>query len=418
MATVLELYERTNRINDIKGSTPISRKRNVINTEFALLLERSPNVFVDIEVTHFDESVDLITMVVDDLVELDVLKQDDKRLMTDSDLIGAGDLVFWQDKYWLVFLEDDITVGDYYKFRIKPCNIRLKWILPNGTISGGGLGIPCAARNQTLYSLGVHSANYVIETPNAKMSIDLPNNPEVQSIIRGNKFYVEGDVFYATMTDRVTYTNVLHMLLGQDELNTQTEVDEINDKLLHNTEIEIINTDGVIDMLVSDSIQLLIETKHNGEIVDNPSIVYTSSDDAIATVDDSGLIIPFAEGTVTITADAPSAESSESFTLNVVSTVTDNWSNHIIGDNVIIVSESKLYQGKFYLNGVEPTVNGTWYLTNLDDTPTDFAEIVVVDDECTITANNYKNEQVKLKYERDADPSIYSEMIITIKGIF
>lgn len=418
MPTMLELYDRTNRINDVKGNTPILRKRNNINKEFEYLLDTSPNVFTDIVVTHVDGTTDLITMVIDDLVELDVLKQDDKRIMTDSDLVVNGDLISWQGIDYVTFIEDAITVADYYKFRIRPCNTRLKWVLEDGSISGNGLGVPCAARNQTLYSLGVNDSYYLMSTPSAKMSVDIPNTPEVQSIKRGDKFIIAGDVFYAAMTDRVSYDGILHMLLGQDELNEQTEEDGINDGTLINTEIFIVNVDSNVDLLLGNTLQLEINTLFNGDITTNPKIEYSSSDGLIATIDSNGLITSVSLGTCTITANSPAANSYESFTLNVVNVVSDNYNAFIFGDENIKVYETKQYQGKFYNNGIEVIDSGTWLLTNTDDSPTTFASLDINLDECSVTANNNKNEQVKLKYSLDINPAINFEKIISIKPIY
>jgi hypothetical protein len=417
MATILELYDRTNRINDIKGNTPILRKRNFIDVEFELLLDRTPNVF-DVTVTHIDNSTDDVTIIIDDGVEIDILKQDDKRIMTNSDLVKNGDIFTWQNIVWLVLMDDIVSVGNYYKFRVRPCNYNLKWITANGTISGNGMGVPCAARNQTLYSLGIRSSYDMIRTLDAKTSIEMPNTEEVRQINRGDIFYIGGDSYYVTMTDKVSFPNVLHMLLGQDEINTQTEEDDIIDKKLINTTIEIINIDNVAEITLLNSLQLIIKTKFNGSIVDNPTITYSSSDDDIAIINPSGLIMPVAEGSVIITANSTAAQSQDSFSLNIVPVVSDNYNTHIVGDESITVYETNSYEANFYNNGVLVVDNGTWILTDLFDNPTSFASIDVVANTCSITANNNKNQQIKLKYYLDTDPSIFAEKIIKIKGIY
>jgi hypothetical protein len=417
MATISELYDRTNRINDIKGNTPILRKRNFIDVEFDLLLDRTPNVF-DVTVTHIDNSTDDATIIIDDSVDIDILKQDDKRIMTNSNLVKNGDLFTWQNIVWLVLIDDIVSVGNYYKFRVRPCNYNLKWITANGTVSGNGMGVPCAARNQTLYSLGVRSNYDIIETLNAKASIEIPNSEEVRQITRGDIFYIGGDSYYVTMTDRVSFPNVLHMLLAQDELNTQTEEDDIIDKKLINTTIEIINIDNVAEITLLNSLQLIIKTKFNGSVVDNPTITYLSSDDDIAVINSSGLIMPIAEGSVTITANSSAAQSQDSFLLNIVPVVSDNYKTHIIGDELITVYETNNYEANFYNNGALVVNNGTWVLTDLLDNPTSFASISVATNTCSVTANNNKNQQVKLKYYLNTDPSIFAEKIIKIKGIY
>jgi hypothetical protein len=417
MATISELYDRTNRINDIKGNTPILRKRNFIDVEFDLLLDRTPNVF-DVTVTHIDNSTDDATIIIDDSVDIDILKQDDKRIMTNSNLVKNGDLFTWQNIVWLVLIDDIVSVGNYYKFRVRPCNYNLKWITANGTISGNGMGVPCAARNQTLYSLGVRSNYDIIETLNAKASIEIPNTEEVRRITRGDIFYIGGDSYYVTMTDRVSFPNVLHILLAQDELNVQTEEDDIIDKKLINNTIEIINIDNVAEITLLNSLQLIIKTKFNGSVVDNPTITYSSSDDDIAVINSSGLIMPIAEGSVTITANSSAAQSQDSFLLNIVPVVSDNYKTHIIGDESITVYETNNYEANFYNNGVLVVNNGTWALTDLLDNPTSFASISVAANTCSVTANNNKNQHIKLKYYLDTDPSVFAEKNIKIKGIY
>jgi hypothetical protein len=417
MATVIEMYERTNRINTIKGNTSILRKRNNIDVEFDLMLERAPNVF-DVTLTHIDGSTDDVTVIIDDVVDVDILKQDDKRIMTNSTLVANGDIFTWQNVVWLVLIDDVVSAGNYYKFRIRPCNYNLKWITANGTISGNGMGIPCAARNQTLYSLGVRSTLDILETLSAKASIEMPNNLEAQQITRGDVFYIGGDSFYVTMTDRISFPNVLHILLGQDELDIQTEEDGIINKKLVNTTIEILNINSVAEVTLLNSLQVIIETKYNGSIVDDPIISYSSSDTNIAIIDNNGLIMPIAEGSVTITANSAAAESQDSFVLNILPVVSDNYKTHIVGDEIITVYESKNYESNFYNNGVISIENGTWVLTDLSDNPTNYASISSTGNACTITANNYKNQSVKLKYYLDSNPTIFLEKIIKIKGIY
>ena len=53
---------------------------------------------------------------------------------------------------------------------------------------------------------------------------------------------------------------------------------------------------------IGDNLQLKYTLTDNGVIVDNPNIIFTSSDNNIATVNSSGLITGISIGTVTITA--------------------------------------------------------------------------------------------------------------------
>ena len=59
-----------------------------------------------------------------------------------------------------------------------------------------------------------------------------------------------------------------------------------------------------LDMNESTTYQLTYVVTNNGNVVDNPSITYSSSDETVATVSDTGLMTLLKEGTVEITANS------------------------------------------------------------------------------------------------------------------
>lgn len=59
-----------------------------------------------------------------------------------------------------------------------------------------------------------------------------------------------------------------------------------------------------LDMNDSTTYQLTYVVTNNGNVVDNPSITYSSSDETVATVSDTGLMTLLKEGTVEITANS------------------------------------------------------------------------------------------------------------------
>lgn len=77
----------------------------------------------------------------------------------------------------------------------------------------------------------------------------------------------------------------------------------------------VYNGDTSFDMSVSNTYQLSYTVTNNGNVVENPTITYSSSDETVATVDTNGLMTMLKEGSVSITATSYSASVSSAMTI-------------------------------------------------------------------------------------------------------
>lgn len=77
----------------------------------------------------------------------------------------------------------------------------------------------------------------------------------------------------------------------------------------------VYNGDTSFDMSVSNTYQLSYTVTNNGNVVENPTITYSSSDDTVATVDINGLMTMLKEGSVSITATSYGVSVSSAITI-------------------------------------------------------------------------------------------------------
>lgn len=125
------------------------------------------------------------------------------------------------------------------------------------------------------------------------------------------------------VSNRFVKENILYVHLKQ----TTTIPD--NYKIVYN---------GVtsFDLKESNTYQLSYTVTNNGNVVENPTITYSSSDDTIATVNSNGLMTMLKEGTVDITATYSTASTTTTMTIADSSTPSVDYTMNIVSSSYSI----------------------------------------------------------------------------------
>ncbi len=171
------------------------------------------------------------------------------------------------------------------------------------------------------------------------------------------------------------------------------------------------------DMNDSTTYQLSYTVTNNGNVVENPTITYSSSDETIATVDSNGVMTMLKEGTVDITATYSSASTTTTMTISNSSTPSLDYTMEIYAssDTLKVGGSYKTLTVKYYnSDGTEITsdviANKTredyvWSAWCEGDNLTDNTNFITWLDGSTVNQN-----KIKL-----ADYKSYLEKTMTIK---
>lgn len=129
----------------------------------------------------------------------------------------------------------------------------------------------------------------VFNMVNGAVAMFTQDNPVARGIAVNNKYYVFGGYYSVGNTfynNGLAYFYLERQTMPQDNYKT------------------VYTGVTTLDMKESTTYQLTYVVTNNGNVVDNPSITYSSSDETVATVDENGLMTLHKEGTVNITANS------------------------------------------------------------------------------------------------------------------
>ena len=167
-----------------------------------------------------------------------------------------------------------------------------------------------------------------------------------------------------------------------------------------------------IQLTLAHTLQLNVQVYKDDELISpTPSqIIYKSSDNSIAEVDNTGLIQSINEGDAIITVKY--GDLSTNINISVVDDAENNYIARIVNSPTSIVKGwSENFIGKFYNNGIDINTEETHFYLTADDgvSDTTLATITYQDTNgnCTILAGN-KTGYVKLWF-KNTDESIVSE---------
>lgn len=317
----------------------------------------------------------------------------------EEDGLKIGDIIEFDNKKWIC--EDANFNGIHYVGTINECKNVLT-LNKNGVL----YQIPYAVLDNVALTRMREDDNKFFSVPESMMMIMVADTEITRLIQRNEKFTLYNnnnikDNYKIIDINRVRKPGLIIFELAW----------VATDQQLPNYELIITNGDN-LEITLTQTIQLNVQVFENGKLLSpTPSqIIYKSSDNSIAEVDNTGLIQPINEGDAIITVKY--GDLSTNINISVVDDAENNYIARIVNSPTSIVKGwSENFIGKFYNNGIDINTEETHFYLTADDgvSDTTLATITYQDTNgnCTILAGN-KTGYVKLWF-KNTDESIVSE---------
>lgn len=327
---------------------------------------------------------------------------DDRRISSLSP-IKRGDLIEYDNKQWMVISEQASKRYNKWKgiMRLLPYTI---------TINSN-----CAFYTVPVYidkqSFGVDDGK-IISISEGQIYVYAPENEETRKIKNNNRFIKFGQAFKVVGIDRFSKPGIIIFTCEKDEINPTTD-DVANDLAggLACT-LAITNADP-IEINVDNTVKL------SWTATGNPPVVFSSSDESVATIDHNGVITGVSDGQAIVTvANATHPLIKDNITVNVLEEAEH--SIVINGFNEIITGESWNYTAQVFDGSTQVAEPVTWSLwDDTKTTTTTYATITSQDGtSCTVKAGTTINKYVQLKAELQSDDTVVEWLRIRIKPLF
>ena len=320
----------------------------------------------------------------------------------------------------LMYPEYSINVGDILEFD------NLKWIcvevdktnpvqeigivnqakhILNLNQSHISYNIPCIV--EEAYQLGDTDNKYLTE-PSTNIIVRIPNNEITQKIKRADIYKIGKQNYRVVDINDIVQDGIL-VLKMEFALEEQ-----VNNKI---TTVTILNGTE-INLNVGQTLQLNVEVKENNSPLPYPTIIYSSSNDEIATVDENGLVTIISEGSCEIATTYNGI--SDTIIINSVAIASDIYEIILTPTNIntIKLGTSLSFEAHAMKNGIEDlSAQFNWYLINVDGSFNAYATISHDGKTCVITASSnyqYINKNIKIKVELVSNVTKFEERQIKL----
>ena len=257
---------------------------------------------------------------------------DDKYISTLAEL-SQGDRIEYNGLNWLIISEVNGKRYEKYKGTIRACNYVIKF-----NFAGNVKPFPALVESKIF---DIETGQY-ITLPTGKILVTIQKNSDSENITLNQRMIKMGSAWKVTGIDK-TKNGLITLYLESDNFVSS---DDKQNEIANRWEYEhlyilTINNGDSAELLKDDTLQLSVKLTDNGTIIDNPAIVYSSSNNNICTIDNSGLITGIGEGSAIITAQMigkPDIKDSISINVrvnhNYLLNITNEPASLNIGDNL------------------------------------------------------------------------------------
>jgi len=322
--------------NDYQARRGLDRKtlyvnnmKNTISTEF-----KNSTSYNLVKINNVDKDVRIVE-------ESSIIKNPNKKrlLCYPDETISVGDIVLWNSENWLC-TETDNTSEFSDVGLISRCNNILKFY--DKTQNNILHEIPCIIVDKITTDI---QENKFLLTIDCDILVLITNNNTNNLISSNDIFKIGRYSYYVTKPDDITKSGLIILPMKFTE--------EMQEEHLYN--ITILNGNN-LQIAQSQSLTINVELKDNGEIVSYPSLLYSSSDEDIATISNIGLVAILDIGNVVFTVSMESNEDiSDSINVEIIENEIDNitysLTSESLPDNEIILTQTKVYEVYKYNNG-------------------------------------------------------------------
>ena len=322
--------------NDYQARRGLDRKtlyvnnmKNTISTEF-----KNSTSYNLVKINNVDKDVRIVE-------ESSIIKNPNKKrlLCYPDETISVGNIVLWNSENWIC-TETDTTSEVSDVGLISRCNNILKFY--DKTQNNILHEIPCIIVDKITTDI---QENKFLLTIDCDILVLITNNNTNNLISSNDIFKIGRYSYYVTKPDDITKSGLIILPMKFTE--------EMQEEHLYN--ITILNGNN-LQIAQSQSLTINVELKDNGEIVSYPSLLYSSSDEDIATISNIGLVAILDIGNVVFTVSMESNEDiSDSINVEIIENEIDNitysLTSESLPDNEIILTQTKVYEVYKYNNG-------------------------------------------------------------------
>lgn len=331
---------------------------------------------------------------------------DDKKISTLTP-ITRGDIVHYNNGDWIVLSQVNGQRNGRYRAYMRVSDYMIKF-----NFQGDVKQFPSIVDGKVF---DVETGQYMT-LPASKILVSMQENEDTLQITVGQRFIKMGKAWAVEALDR-TEKGLLRLWCKQDQFNDATDdrENEIADAKKWVYVVDITNTETTIQK--DNTLQLTVSVSLNGQVVNNKTVLYSTSDSDIATVDANGLITAINIGSVTVTAQlADNPIVHDTISLTVEEMPKDNYALAINGDTSVTKGYSKTWTASLTNNGQPVAMKpATWLVTSTSGGTTNLATITSQTSE-SVTVKGDNLGYVKLVCQLN-DGSLSAEKQIQVKSL-
>ena len=342
---------------------------------------------------------------------------DDKYIMLDT-IINTGAVIDYKDKKHLVISDINKKINSYVG-EIRPCNHKIAF---NYLGSVKWFDVIIEAKDFSI------DAGKVISLPQGEIVVYIQENMQSLKAALEQRFLNTGRAWKITGIDR-TKVGLIKFHCEITAINDYDNFElDIADyyKYLHKYALSVSNQQPVCVALGKTTQLIFIVTDSGQQVLALPEMTCTSSDEAIATVDSTGMITGIVNGTASITTtivDYP--EVTITIPVEVAGSVQPSYSVTITftgSAQIYVGGNAKTLTAHVFNNGTEVADKlVTWSLSNQDGSTTAMANITSATDLiCKVQAVNNKanlNKYVVLIAALSDDTTVFIDLAIKLISV-
>lgn len=333
----------------------------------------------------------------------------DKKISYNTDSnVHTGSIVEFDDKKWLVvskiFDKQAYKVGS-----VLECNNSITFYYKSG-ISWVSAEIPIVIdSNIRLYSMGEDDGKF-ISVPDTNIIVRMANNEITSKIKRDDVFKIGTQNYKVVDVSDIIKVGLLVLKMEFNESEQVVPENDYSILILNGEEVTLYGGE-------SSTLQLNVQCKLEGVIVDNPIVTYASSNELCCTVDDTGLVTTTGTGSSIITVTY--GNSTDTIKINSLMSIEDKFEIIISpSDTSIYTNKTKTFTASVTNNGVDMPYHGVdWSLVNVDGTNNVYCTYTISGRDITIIAKNIINKSIRIRATLSVDENVYKEQIITIRSL-
>lgn len=264
-------------------------------------------------------------------------------------------------------------------------------------------------------------SNQFISYPTGKIRVTLQENAETRDISVGMRFINTGRAWKVTGLDR-SQPGLLKLFCDLDSVSSNDDmVNGIANRWQYETThnyILAIGNGSFMNVALNDIGQLSVTVTDNGSLMNPlPALIFRTTDQTVASVDNTGKIMGINPGVATVTCSMTYKPTvSDTIEVTVTENITHLYTVSITGGTTIKTNRSQSYVAKIFDNGNEVFDKSVvWSIRNQDGTGTLYANISgATGNSVTVTAGSSYNKYVILKATLADDATVFSEFTIKV----